>query len=87
MEKIMTKGLPDINLRPPTFFDKLVPLQFQKNILLCPQTHTRWKKTRDGLERDHDGEHGWEEMGNYVNKSYYEVFMDSYRSALQAKDA
>lgn len=83
----MTKGLPDINIRPPSFFDKLVPLPFQENILLCPQTHTRWLKTKDGLERDHDGELGWEEMGSYVDKSYYDVFLDSYRRALEAQNA
>lgn len=83
------KDLPDINLPKPSYFDKLVPLPWQPEILLCPQTHTRWKKipTRcgeDELQRDHEGEIGWEEMGRFVNKSYYDVFMDSYRSALDA---
>jgi len=77
--------LPDINIKKPSFFDKLVPLPWQPEILLCPQTHTRWKKAGNDLQRDHDGEIGWEEMGRFVDKSYYDVFMDSYRSALDAK--
>lgn len=79
------KDLPDINIPKPSYFAKLVPLPWQPEILLCPQTHTRWKKSTEGLQRDHDGEIGWEEMGRFVNKSYYDVFMDSYRSALDAK--
>ena len=83
----MTKCLPSSNIRTPNFWDKLVPLPFQKDILLCPQTSTRWKKTSDGLERDHDGESGWADMATYVGKDYYDVFIDSYRSALEAQNA
>jgi len=85
MEKIMDKDLPRTKIATPRFTDKLVPLPYQKNILLCPQTHTRWKSTNGYLERDLRGERSWDEMGAYVGKSYHEVFMDSYRSALDAK--
>lgn len=83
----MTKCLPSNSIRIPSFWQKLVPLPYQANILLCPQTSTRWKKIPGGLERDHEGEAGWADMGSYVGKDYYDVFMDSYRSALEAQEA
>jgi len=83
----MIKCLPNCKIQTPNFWAKLVPLQYQQDIVLCPQTSTRWKKTSEGLERDYEGEFGWADMGAYINKSYYDVFLDSYRSALEARDA
>ena len=83
----MTKCLPNPNIRPPNYWDKLTPLPYNEDIFLCPQSSTRWKKTSDGFKRDHEGESGWADMAAYVGKDYFDVFLDSYRSALEAKDA
>ena len=81
------KCLPSSNIKTPNFWAKLTPLQYQEGILLCPQTSTRWKKTSDGLERDFEGEAGWADMGAYIEKSYFDVFIDSYRTSLEAHNA
>ncbi len=83
----MTKCLPNSNIRIPNFWAKLVPLPYNEGVWLCPQTSTRWKKTSESYERDHDGEQGWADMASYVGKDYYDVFIDSYRSALEAQNA
>ena len=82
----MNKDLPGVEIPTPKFVSDLVPLPFQKDILLDPQTSTRWKLGGYGLVRDHKGEIEWEEMAGYVNKSYSEVFMESYRHALGSEE-
>ena len=82
----MNKGLPGLEIPTPKFVSDLVPLPFQKNVLLDPQTSTRWKLGDHGLMRDHNGEIEWEEMARFVNKSYSEVFMESYRYALESEE-
>jgi hypothetical protein len=81
----MNKVLPGFNIPTPQFRADLVPLPYHQDILLDPQTNTRWKLEGDSLVRDHDGEATWSKMAGYVGKTYYDVFMDTFRSALDNK--
>jgi hypothetical protein len=81
----MSSGLPDFAVPTPKFLSELVPLPYQSSILLDPQTNTRWLLENNNLTRDHKGECEWEEMARYINKEYYDVFMESYRFALESK--
>tara|TARA_Y100001980_G_C14374300_1_gene178276 strand:+ start:177 stop:431 length:255 start_codon:yes stop_codon:yes gene_type:complete len=83
----MTESLPPLDIPTPKFVSDLVPLPYQQTILLDPQTHTRWKRDGDTLERDLVGESEWESMAGYVGKTYNQVFMESYRFALDTKNA
>ena len=55
-------SLPDVEVLTPTFLTDLVALPFQADILLDPQTQTRWKKDGETFVRDYEGEASWEEM-------------------------
>lgn len=63
---------------PPEMDDKLVSIPYDSRVYLCPKTVTRWRKTDDGLVRDYDGEADWREMSKYVDKTYEQVFMETY---------
>lgn len=78
----MTESLPPVDLPKPLFLSDLVPLPYQQDIYLDPQSQARWKKVNDDLIRDHDGEADWEQMAGYVGKTYPDVFMESFRHAL-----
>ena len=78
-------SLPAADIVTPLFKSDLVPLHFQPDILLDPQTQTRWKVVDESLVRDLDGESDWEQMAQYVNQSYSDVFMSSFRASLDAR--
>jgi len=63
---------------PPEMNDKLVNIPYDSEVYLCSKTITRWRKTDDGLVRDYDGEADWREMSKYVDKTYEQVFMETY---------
>ena len=79
-------SLPDVEVLTPTFLTDLVALPFQADILLDPQTQTRWKKDGETFVRDYEGEASWEEMAAYVGQTYSDVSMSSYRHALEVKN-
>ena len=66
---------------PPEINDKLVNIPYDSEVYLCSKTITRWRKTDDGLVRDYDGEEDWREMSKYVDKTYEQVFMETYKYA------
>jgi len=61
--------------------ENMVRLPYQSEIFLCPTTQTRWIFDGKELYRDFDGENDWEQMATYVNKTYSQVFTDSYKYA------
>ena len=81
----MNGSLPDLDVPTPKFVSDLVPLPYQPDILLDPQTQTRWRQEGHELSRDLVGEMEWEEMAGYVGKTYSDVFIESYRHALDSR--
>lgn len=57
---------------------ELYVLPYDKGVLLHPATKTRWYQTEEGFIRDLTGEEEWALMGDYVGKSYEQVFLDAY---------
>lgn len=81
----MNNGLPPEDLETPRFLSDLVQIPYQEDTYLCPQSQTRWKLEGNELFRDLEGERDWADMAGYVDQSYSDVFMESYRRALEAK--
>lgn len=67
-------------IKPPKISDILVNIPYDPEIFLWKKTITRWRKSTDGFVRDYEGEADWHEMARYVNKTYKEVFMETYNT-------
>jgi len=60
---------------------ELYVLPYDNGSLIHYQTKTRWYQTDDGVIRDLTGELDWAQMGEYVGKTYQEVFIEAYLSS------
>jgi len=65
--------------------EDLVNIPYDQQIYLCQKTLSRWRKTSKSLVRDYDGEADWHEMAAYVNKTYDQVFMETYNKYAKAQ--
>lgn len=57
---------------------ELRSLPYDNGVLLHLASKTRWYKTDDGLIRDLTGELDWAHMGDYVGRSYDQMFLDAW---------
>ena len=67
---------------------ELTELSYDPGIYLCKSTLSRWYLDEEKqLIRDLDGERDWKVMGEYVGKTYQEMFLDAYeRTSKNAKN-
>jgi hypothetical protein len=77
----MSKYLESIEIQAPVNREDLVRLPYEQDVYLCGETHTRWREIGGLLKRDYQGEEDWKKMAEYVNKAYYDVFIDAYKYA------
>jgi len=62
----------------------MIPLPYQQNTFLCPESKTRWVYNKGEIYRDTDGENEWIKMGEYVGKTYEEIFAETFKYAMNA---
>lgn len=81
----VSKEFEELEELSPPEIENLVQIPFDPDIYMCGESYTRWRKTNEGLVRDHDGETDWQEMAKYVDKTYNQVFMETYNKYAKSK--